>query len=272
MIASIHRRLCAGFVVGLATVACSVAISLPAKASLVMSCPGCAATTVGGTPVIASPTGLPPTIGLSRNPNVPLPLGQSNVTPLVLIPDNTPNGDKLNFNLAIRQGGATIGVATTAGCDLPCLAPTLGLAAEWSVAGSSFLTDYLKDSQPSGPSIAFDELLAATRAIDPGANGYFVYTPVAGVPIVFGTGSDAELSFDGLGGFPAGTVIEAFLIDLPSNSQFGGGISRDATAGALFVGAIPAVAEPPTLMLILASVGALVAQRGARRAGAGSKG
>jgi len=211
MNASIRRPLFVWLLVGFATAACSILISLPAQASPIMSCPGCTTAQVGGTSVIASPTGLPPAIGLSRNLDTPLPLGQSDLTPLILIPDNTPNGDKLNFSLSIRQGGATIGVANTFGCDLVCLAPTLGLAAEWSIASSNFLTDYLKDTQPSGPPIAFDSLLAATRAIDPGANGYFVYTPWAGVPIEFGTGSDAQLSFDGLSGFPAGTILEAFL-------------------------------------------------------------
>lgn len=260
MNAATHRPSFVWLLVGFATAACSILISLPAKASLVLSCPGCTATHVGGTSVIASPTGLPPAIALSRDPDTALPLGQSNLTPLILIPDNTANGDKLDFGLSIRQGGATIAVAHTFGCDLPCLAPTLGLAAEWSIAGSNFLTDYLKDSQPSGPAIGFDGLLAATRAIDPGANGYFVYTPMAGAPVQFGTGSDAQLTFEDLGGFPAGTIIEAFLIDLPSSNQFGGGVSRDATAGALFVGAVQAVPEPSTLMLVLAgicSVGAL---------------
>jgi hypothetical protein len=265
MSASTHRPMFGWVFAGCATAACSVLISLPVKASLIMSCPGCTATQVGGTAVIASPTGLPPTIGLSRDPNTALPLGQSDVTPLILIPDNTPNGDKLNFGLSIRQGGATIGVAQTFGCDLVCLAPTLGLAAEWSVAGSNFLTDYLKDTQPSGPPIAFDGLLAATRAIDPGANGYFVYTPLAGVPIGFGTGSDAQLSFDGLSGFPAGTIIEAFLIDLPSTNQFGGDVSRDATGGALFVGAVQVVPEPSTMTLVLVGICSVGALRAARR-------
>jgi hypothetical protein len=265
MNASTHRPLFGMLFVVLATAACSVLISLPVKASLIMSCPGCTATQVGGTAVIASPTGLPPTIGLSRDPNTALPLGQSDLTPLILIPDNTPNGDKLSFGLSIRQGGATIGVANTFGCDLVCLAPTLGLAAEWSIAGSNFLIDYLKDTQPSGPPIAFDSLLAATRAIDPGANGYFVYTPLPGVPIEFGTGSDAQLSLDGLGGFPAGSIIEAFLIDVPASNQFGADVSRDATGGALFVGAVQVVPEPSPVTLVLAGICSLGALRATRR-------
>ncbi len=248
-----NTRSLGNFSIALGLAACSfIACALPASATLIVSCPGCTNATIGGTPVIASPSGLLPSLTLSRNPNVSLPLGESDVTPLVLIPDNAPNGATLNFNVTVSQAAAILGTGTTASCDLPCLAPTLGLATEWSTVGSNFLTDYLGDTQPSGSAIPFDDLLKATRTVDPGANGYFVYTPLAGVPIQFGTGTDAQVSFGGIGSFPAGTILEAFLIDLPSNSQFGGDVSRDLTGSAVFVGATN-VPEPSTLLLMLAS-------------------
>ncbi len=214
--------------------------------------------------MIVSPSVLPPSITLSRNPNIGLALSESNVTPLVLIPDNTPNGATLNFNVTVSQGSATLGSGSTAGCDLSCLAPALGLPAEWSTLGSNFLTDYLGDSQSSGPAILFDNLLAATRAVDAGANGYFVYTPLAGVPIQFGTGTDAQMSFGGIGNFPAGTILAAFLIDLPANNQFGGGVSSDSSADPLLVGTAN-VPEPSTLLLMLASFMAICVVRGSGR-------
>jgi hypothetical protein len=224
---------------------------LPARADLLMSCPGCVPATIGGTPVIVSPATVPPTLTFARNPNdnSGLPDG-ANLTPLVLVPDNTPNGASIHFNEIFTLGGVVTGAATTI-CDLPCEIPSGGFAAEWSTAGSNFLTNYFGISQPSGPPILFDNLLAATRTVDPGANGYFVYISFLGLPMQLGTGMDAKLSFGGIGNFPAGTMFEGFLEDPGPGPDFlVGAVSRDATGSALFVGRA-SVPEPSSWLLLL---------------------
>ena len=228
-----------------------VASVSPASATLLLSCSGCAASTIGGTPVIVSPSAVPPTLTFARSPNdnTGLPDG-ANLTPLVLIPDNTPNGASIHFNEFFTLGGVLTGVATAI-CDLPCEISSGGFAAEWSTAGSNFLPNYLGISQLSGPPILFDGLLAATRTVDPGANGYFVYIPLTGVPMQLGTGMDALLSFGGIGGFPAGTMFGGFLSDLgPGADFFVGAVGRDATGTSLFVGRA-SVPEPSSWLLLL---------------------
>jgi hypothetical protein len=226
---------------------------LPAKADLLISCLGCTASTIGGTAVIASPSALPPTLTIERSPNdnSGLPFGANQLTPLVLVPDNAPSGASLHFHVELRefQGGNVIGSATTI-CDLPCTEPFLGLLAKWSAAGSNFLPNYLGNTQLSGPAIPFDGLLAATRTVDPGANGYFVYAPLQNVPVQFAAGKDPEVSFGGIGSFPEGTIFGAFLLDLVSgNPQLTGAQSRDATGATLFVGRA-SIPEPATLALL----------------------
>jgi len=227
---------------------------LPASATLLISCPGCVASTIGGTPVLVSPSAVPPTLTFARSPNdnSGLPNG-ANLTPLVLIPDNASNGASIHFNETFRLGGVVTGIATAI-CDLPCEIPGGGFAAEWSTAVSNFLPNYLGISQLSGPPILFDGLLAATRTVDPGANGYFVYIPLKGVPMQLGTGMDAQLSFGGIGSFPAGTMFAGFLSDLgPGNDYFVGAVGRDATGSALFVsgGSVP---EPSSWLLLLLGI------------------
>jgi hypothetical protein len=117
--------------------------------------------------------------------------------------------------------------------------------------GSSFITNYFGIGQPSGAPILLDDLLAATRTVDPGANGYFAYVPLLGVPMQLGTGKEARLSFSGIASFPAGTMFAGFLEDPGPGPDFlVGAISRDATASALFVGRA-AVPEPSIVLLLL---------------------
>ncbi len=223
----------------------------PAGATLLISCTGCTASTIGGTPVIVSPSTLPPALTFARSPNdnTGLPVG-ANLTPLVLIPDNTPGGASLHFNEIFTLGGTVTGAATTL-CDLPCEIPAAGFATEWSTVGSNFITSYFGITQPSGPPILLDELLAATRTVDPGANGYFAYASLLGLPMQLGTGMEAKLSFGGIGSFPAGTMFAGFLEDPgPIPDFLVGAISRDATASALFVGRAT-VPEPSTWLLLL---------------------
>ena len=223
----------------------------PASGTLLISCAGCVASTIGGTPVIVSPSTLPPALTFARNPNdnSGLPVG-ANLTPLVLIPDNTPGGASLHFNETFTLGGAVTGTATAL-CDLPCEIPGGGFAAEWSTVGSNFITNYFGINQPSGPPILLDDLLAATRTVDPGANGYFAYVALLGVPMQLGTGKEAKLSFGGIGSFPAGTMFAGFLEDPgPLPDFLVGAISRDATASALFVGRAT-VPEPSIVLLLL---------------------
>jgi hypothetical protein len=224
---------------------------LPASATLLISCPGCAGSTIGGTPVLTSPTTTPPTLTVARSPNdnSGLPFGAL-LTMFVLIPDNAANGASLHFNETIFQGGNPIGTGTTL-CDLPCERPSMGAAAEWNTPGSSFLPSYWSDSQPSGPAILFDGLLAATRTVDSGANGYFVYAPVLLVPVQFAVGADPTAIF--AGSFPAGAIFGAFLLDsFNASFQPTGVVSRDATGVALIVGT-NAVPEPSTWLLLFAS-------------------
>ena len=136
----------------------------------------------------------------------------------------------------------------------PCEFPGVGFAAEWSAAGSSFLPNYFGASQLSGPAILFDALLAATRAIDPGANGYFVYSPLLAVPMNLGMGLAAQLSFGGIGSFPAGTMFAGFLEDPGPGPDFlVGAVGRDATVSALFVGSA-SVPEPSSSLLLLLGI------------------
>jgi hypothetical protein len=228
--------------------------AMPARADLLITCPGCAVSTIGGTAVIVSPSTLPPILTFARNPNdnTGLPQG-ANLTPLFLIPDNAPSGASLHFNETFTLGGTITGIAVSL-CDLPCESPGGGFAAEWSTPGSNFLPSYLGITQLSGPQIPFDELLAATRTVDPGANGYFVYIPLRAVPMQLGTGMDARLSIGGIGSFPAGTMIEGFLSDFGPGADFiVGAVGRDATANALFVGRASVPEPSPWLLLLLGS-------------------
>ena len=72
--------------------------SIPtARADLLISCGGCSSTVLGGTPITVAASLAPPAFLLSRNPNdnsgLPKLYG---VTPVVLIPDNAPNGANLS--------------------------------------------------------------------------------------------------------------------------------------------------------------------------------
>jgi hypothetical protein len=247
-----HARLFNSVIAILSLAVCGfLAGVLPARADLLISCPGCAASSIGGTPVIVSPSAVPPTLTFARSPNnnSGLPDG-ANLTPLVLIPDNAPNGASIHFNEIFTLGGVVTGAATTS-CDLPCEFPSVGFAAEWSTAGSSFLPNYFGISQLSGPPILFDALLAATRTVDPGANGYFVYISLLGLPMQLGSGMDAQLSFSGIGSFPAGTMFGGFLEDPGPGPDFlVGAVGRDTTASALFVGSA-SVPEPSSSLLLL---------------------
>ena len=143
--------------------------SIPtARADLLISCGGCSSTVLGGTPITAAASLAPPAFLLSRNPNdnsgLPKLYG---VTPVVLIPDNAPNGANLSFTELVRQGSTPIAFGKPP-CDFACSFPGLGLAAEWASPGSDLLS-YFGDFLAAGPSVAFDALIAATQAVDPGA-------------------------------------------------------------------------------------------------------
>jgi hypothetical protein len=241
------------FIAALGLGVCGFLASIsPASGTLLISCTGCVASTIGGTPVLTSPTTTPPTLTVARSPNdnSGLPFG-ANLTMFVLVPDNAANGASLHFFETIFQGGNPIGTATTL-CDLPCERPSMGAAAEWNTPGSSFLPSYWSDSQPSGPAILFDGLLAATRTVDPGANGYFVYAPILLVPVQFAVGADPTAIF--AGSFPAGSIFGAFLLDsFNANFEPTGVVSRDAAGVALIVGTTN-VPEPSTLLLLFASL------------------
>lgn len=191
---------------------------------------------------------------IMRNPNDDSGLLQGPyLTPVVLIPSNAVDGAGLSFATAINSGGATVASATFP-CDLPCAIPSLGVAAQWSTTGSNLLTDYLGDTQPSGPAILFDNLLAATQALDPSATGYFVYAGPFEVPVQFAPGTDPEIKVSGIGSFPAGTIFAAFLSDaiVNNNVEFTGVPARDSSgvAGSLIVGAPASVPEPSSWWLL----------------------
>ena len=177
-----------------------------ARADLLISCGGCSATVLGGTPITAAPSLAPPSFFLSRNPNdnsgLPKLYG---VTPVVLIPDNAPNGANLSFTELVRQGSTPIAIGAP-NCDFACSFPGLGLAAEWASPGSDLLS-YFGDFLATGPSVAFDALIAATQAVDPGAHGYFVYVPVSATAASFAPGNDASVEFSAIPAFPAGSVF-----------------------------------------------------------------
>lgn len=228
------------------------------KADMLLTCAGCSSSTVGGTAMVASSSVAPPDLTIVRNPNDSSGLPQGpNLTPVVLIPNNTVGGATLQFTTTIVSGGSTVGTSAYP-CDLPCALPSLGLAAQWSTAGSNFLTDFLGDTQPSGPSILFDNLIAATHSLDPSASGYFVYTGPFEVPVQFAPGMDPEVKYSGIASFPAGTIFTAFLSDpiVNNNLQLTGVPSRDSTgvAGSLIVGAPATVPEPSSFLLLGAAL------------------
>src|SRR5712692_6730492 len=91
-----------------------------ARADLLISCGGCSSTVLGGTPITAATSLAPPTFLLSRNPNDNSGLPEFyGVTPVVLIPDNAPNGANLSFTELVRQGSTAIAIGTPL-CDFAC--------------------------------------------------------------------------------------------------------------------------------------------------------
>jgi hypothetical protein len=239
----------------IALVALSGLASGPAlKADLLITCAGCSSSTVGGTAIVASSSVAPPDLTILRSPNdnSGLPQGPY-LTPVVLIPNNTVGGASLFFTATIVSGGVPVAIETFP-CDTPCAMPSLGVPAQWSTAGSSFLTDYFGDTQPSGPSILFDNLIAATHALDASASGYFVYAGPIEATVQFAPGTDPEVKYSDIASFPVGTIFAAFLSDsIVNNSvQFTGVPARDSTgvAGSL-IGGAPATVPEPSFGLLL---------------------
>jgi hypothetical protein len=229
-----------------------------ARADLVIACVGCSSTVLGGTAITATQSLAPPSFTLSRNPNdmsgLPRYYG---VSPVVLIPNNTVNGDKLSFTEKMTQGGIAIATGTAV-CDLACTVPGYGLASVWT---TSDLLTYFGDTLVSGPLIPFGSLLAATQAVDPGATGYFVYVPVGRTAPTFAAGNDPAVQFSDIGVFPAGTVFAALATGLNSDFDWlpsANGYDATGTAYSLILtGSTPSVPEPSTWAMMLLGLSGL---------------
>lgn len=229
-----------------------------ARADLVISCAGCAPTVLGGTSIIERNSLTPPSLTVLRNPNSNSGLSElSGLTPFVLIPDNTPNGANLAMSELVHSGGNLVGSGNPV-CDLPCSVPSYGLAAEWSSPGTS-LADYLGDTVISGPSVPFDDLIAATQSLDPGAHGYFVYVPLIAVAVTFAPGDDPLVDLGGVPAFPAGTVITAMMTDFNGTDFLVQTNVEDSTGSAnalILAGEVP---EPSTIALLAFGIAGLFA-------------
>jgi hypothetical protein len=249
----------------------AVCVGVPdAYADLIISCAGCSSTVIGGTTMTATQSLASPNFTLSRNPNdlsgLPTFYG---VSPIVLIPNNTPNGANLSVTETMTQGVSTIG-SGTALCDLACSVPGYNLAPVWS--GSNLLS-YFGDSLLSGPPISFNSLISATQSVDPNATGYFVYVPIGGAAPTFAPGNDPTVTYSGLSAFPAGTVFVTLATGLNSNFDWlpsAAGYDSTGIANALILtGISSAVPEPSTWAMLLigfAGIGFMVHRRKAKPA------
>jgi PEP-CTERM motif len=223
-----------------------------AQADLLISCGGCSSTVLGGTLITAATSLAPPAFMLSRNPNdnsgLPKLYG---VTPVVLIPDNAPNGANLSFTELVRQGSTPIAIGVPI-CDFACSFPALGLAAEWASPGSDLLS-YFGDFLAAGPSVAFDALIAATQAVDQGAHGYFVYVPVSAAAASFAPGNDPSVEFSAIPAFPPGSVFAEIATGLdPVTFAFLPNVPGYDSSGSLNSLILPgSVPEPSTWALVL---------------------